>query len=404
MNKTDDHKKNRIKDENFNFLNETIIGRKNNVFRTILLLILCGMIFGIVASISFFWAKPYIENYFDDHAKDKSSETIDIVNSGSDTVQSKDEDSDCLEEMKQNVVTVVTNDDNDWFEASASNNYITSGLIVSTDNQFIILTDYNTIKKTDCVKVYLKDGNKYKASILSMNKDLGLALITLNKSSVPKEIAESMKAAEFNSKNALKVGEEVQFIGNPFGKESILGKGSLTSIENKVNIVDAEFNMLTTDISIMNTNMNGFIFDKNGIAIGMVNQNLDQNKLGKNYISSVDIRDFITYISKLASDGKLSYLGINGKAVTKDVIETVDDKMPYGIYVTNSIEDSPAYLTGIMNGDIVVSVNGKKTVTMAAYMSTLQKCKGDETIQIEVMRKGKEEYKKVTYNVKVGIK
>ena len=36
------------------------------------------------------------------------------------------------------------------------------------------------------------------------------------------------------------------------------------TIENKVNIVDAEFNMLTTDISIMNTNMNGFIFDKNG--------------------------------------------------------------------------------------------------------------------------------------------
>lgn len=399
MNNTDNKNKKIIKDDNFNFLNETIIGRKNNVFRTILLLIISAMIFGIVACISFFWAKPYIKDYFDKPEKSVQSDNFNIINS-SNKQDTSNGDSDVLEVAKQSIVTVVVNDDNDWFEASASNNNITSGLIISTKDQYVILTDYSTIKNTDSVKVYLSDGNKYKANIFAKSKDTGLALITVQKSLIPDEVSKYMKSVEISDKKVLKE-ESVQFIGNPYGKESFAVKGSLTSVENKVNIVDAEFNMLVTDIST-NSNINGFLFDANGALIGMVDHDLDKNQIGKNNIAAVNFKDLITYISVLGSGKKISYLGINGKAVTNEVKENVDDKMPFGIYVTNLLEDSPAYLTGIMNGDIVISVNGKKTTTMSSYMKALQQCQENQTIQIKVMRKGKEGFKQVTYNVKVG--
>ena len=107
----------------------------------------------------------------------------------------------------------------------------------------------------------------------------------------------------------------------------------------------------------------------------------------------------MSIIEALAQAGDL---GIYGKQVTDEVIENIDKDMPYGIYISYTEEKSPAYVAGVMNGDILTEINGKKVQDFETFTSVLQKCQVNEDVVIKVMRKGKDGYKEIKYTVQIG--
>jgi S1-C subfamily serine protease len=55
-----------------------------------------------------------------------------------------------------------------------------------------------------------------------------------------------------------------------------------------------------------------------------------------------------------------------------------------------------------MNGDILVDIDGQEVRNIKEYMKILQEHNPGDVISIEVMRKGKDGYKKIVYSVIVG--
>lgn len=76
--------------------------------------------------------------------------------------------------------------------------------------------------------------------------------------------------------------------------------------------------------------------------------------------------------------------------------------LPYGVYVTDSILNGPAYNAGIQNGDIIVKIGTKEVTTMKDYQNQLESQEPGSEIAVVVQRKGIEEYKELEYQVTVG--
>ena len=111
------------------------------------------------------------------------------------------------------------------------------------------------------------------------------------------------------------------------------------------------------------------------------------------------ISDYKPILEKLSNGIQAPYFGIMGQEVTEQQIE---QGLPAGIYVTRSIDDSPAYQAGIQAGDIITELGGNPVSSMAEWNEQLDALEVGQTINVRVERYGREEYTELEYPVIIG--
>lgn len=423
------------KNKKFNFINEKILDKNKNshgLFRFILFLILCAMIFGVVACLTFYWVKPYIQrNQINDNPNCESRTDIEpeitepnTITEEITTISVEEAVKKALEQyeigvdeymnaykqldfiaksLEKSMSTIVVNKSDNWFNEEKDTKIVTSGVVIkaSKEDGIIILTDYESIQDYNSLMVYLRNGKGYKAEVYKSSQMVGIALIKIDSKLVDESVLSGLTVIDMKAlQNAQPTnGETVVLMGNPYGMERFMAYGVLTSVANIVDKADIRYEIMTTDI-VDSGVKNGFIIDLDGNIIGMIIQNIEPESM-KKIVTAVNIEDIILYIDKLVQGKSISYLGIKGQEVTDEVIKNIDNEMPYGIYITSTDQDSPAYNAGIMNGDILVEIEESSVTNIQSYIDILQMHEEGSTIHISVMRKGKDGYQKIVYNVLV---
>lgn len=391
------------------FLNERIVKyRKHDVIRLFILIVMCAILFGVVACITFVCFKPHFSKLLsekNDFKTDNLSSTNSESNIETETTTIPHDDTENIitkpipvENLSESVVCIVSDADSDWLSNGSDNTFITCGLVINKNDSIYILTYYDKVAEKDEVLVYFTEDCGYKGYIKCLSENYKLALVEVDSSQISNEDLQKITPAIISPKRNFIIGESITYIGNPLGKKTLVTKGSLTLTGNTVSIMDAEMQIISTDI-VQSGEINGFIFDKKGYIIGIVIN--DNEKPSDNIISFIDINSLLHYIENMAQGKEISYIGIYGKEVTDDVIKNIDSDMPYGIYISGIKDESPAYNAGIVGGDILVSINNKEIHNFRDYNEVLYNCNIGQEISITVMRKGKEGYKKIEYKVMV---
>ena len=75
--------------------------------------------------------------------------------------------------------------------------------------------------------------------------------------------------------------------------------------------------------------------------------------------------------------------------------------MPYGVYIKQCVPDSPAYRSGILAGDIIISINDESIKNMRDIKIALDNCEAGKEINVVVMRNGRGEYKEIKYVIEL---
>lgn len=304
---------------------------------------------------------------------------------------------DIAQDSERYVVTVRTGADNQsWHEGQ---NVVTSGMIVSKTSDIVIITDLASTITNGIVYVTFFGGNSYKGKVSHTDEVLGIAAIKVSREDVDQAVYDDIETAEFADESEAASGESIIVMGNPYGKDSYVAFGNITSISNNINIVDGSCHLLTTDINTTES-MNGFVINLDGKVVGIVNNTLKQQSM-EGIVSALVIWDADMAIDCMVRDIKKAYLGIEGEDITDEVIQIVDEDMPYGVYVKDAVPGSPAYNAGILSGDIIVGINNKDVKTMRDIMSVLAKCGSNREVIVNVMRKGREKYKSMEYSINV---
>jgi len=261
-----------------------------------------------------------------------------------------------------------------------------SGFIIDKDGY--IVTNNHVIDNADKIVVILNDEKEFEAQIVGRDKNTDLSLIKI-------ESNHNLPVLGFGDSDALKVGQWVVAIGNPFGLEQTVTAG-IVSAKGRVIGSGPYDDFIQTDASINPGNSGGPLLNMKGEVVG-INTAIIAGGQGIGFAIPVNLAKNI--IAQLKSTGEVTrgWLGVGIQDISEEVAEYYGIKEKKGVLVTEVFPGDPADLAGIKPKDIILSVNGKSVDSARQLTGMIAEIRVGDTIQIKINRSGK------TQNIDVKI-
>lgn len=301
------------------------------------------------------------------------------------------------QEPKKAIVTVIGNTSGtDWFNNPSESQKQILGLIVANNGQdLFVLTEYRVVDNVDRIQITFCDGSTVDARFQKTDSNTGLTVLKVPLSEISQESQNCLSVASLGSSYSVSQGEPVIAIGSPMGYSDSIAYGLITSVSNTVNVVDGEYNLLTTDI-MGSSDGSGILVNLNGEVVGVIAQSFGLED-SRNIVTALAISQIKELIEQLSNNTDNPYAGIRGMDVTDEI--AANTGMPKGVFVDMIAEDSPAMQAGIQKADVITAVKENEVVTVKQYQNELKKCSVGEMIKIKVMRKGAEGYVELEFDV-----
>ena len=274
------------------------------------------------------------------------------------------------------------------------------------DQQGRVVTNFHVIANADRVMVILSDGTEVEAEILGSDPDSDLAVLQVE---VPDG---GLPAVNLGDSDALKVGQLVTAIGNPFGQEFTITSGIVSALGRTIRSGNSPFSIpkvIQTDAAINPGNSGGPLLDREGRVIGINTQIITQSGANSGIGFAIPINTAKQVVPSLISEGRFEYawLGISGQPVDTEVANLMD--LPdgtRGALVVDVTKDGPADDGGVrgsdktttvqgvtfaLGGDVITAIDGVKIEgldDLIAYLN--QRTRPGDQVVLEVIRDGKD--------------
>ena len=242
-----------------------------------------------------------------------------------------------------------------------------SGFIVADEGY--IVTNAHLIEGAEQISIRLATGKTVAAEIVGVDKKTDLALMKVQ------EFEPLPSPLRLGDSDALRVGDWVIAIGNPFGLNHTVTAG-IVSAKGRVIGSGPYDDFIQTDASINPGNSGGPLFNTQGEVVG-INTSIFTTSGGNIGIGfAVPINMARTIIAQLKKEGTVTrgWLGISVQQLTPDLAKSFGRDTTEGVLVADVVAGGPAAEAGIKIGDIITSLNGEpliKIKDLARITSTL---------------------------------
>jgi serine protease Do len=267
-----------------------------------------------------------------------------------------------------------------------------SGFVID-GKEGLIVTNNHVIDGADEIVINFNDGSKLIVEkILGKDSKTDLALLKVT----PKR---PLPQVAFGSSSALKVGDWVMAIGNPFGLGGSVSVGIISAKQRDINTGPYD-DFLQTDAAINRGNSGGPLFNMDGEVIG-VNTAIISPSGGSIGIGfAVPSDSAVVVLDQLRQFGETrrGWLGVNVQSVTEDLAETYGIREGTGARVASVAADGPAARAGILQDDVIVRFDGKDVTSMRGLPRLVSQTQIGKEVEVEVSRKGQRR----TFRVTIG--
>ena len=259
-----------------------------------------------------------------------------------------------------------------------------TGFIISADGY--ILTNDHVVDGADEIQVKLADGRQFKGTVRGLDPKLDLALIKI-------EAGKDLPVARLGNSDAVRIGEWVMAIGNPFGLEQTVTVG-IVSAKGRVIGAGPYDDFIQTDASINPGNSGGPLFNLKGEVIG-INTAIVPNGQGIGFAIPVNMAKQI--VPQLRDAGKVTrgWLGVVVQPMSEELAQSFDLDRPRGALVSDVVKGSPAERAGLQRGDVILSFDGQAIDERNDLPKVVANAGVGKTVKVVVFRDGKEKELKV---------
>lgn len=276
-----------------------------------------------------------------------------------------------------------------------------SGTGMILDREGRVLTNYHVIEGQRDLKVTLPDGTAAKATILGSDPGSDLAVLKINVAS------NLLTPVTFGNSDAVRVGDAVFAIGNPFGQNFSVSAG-IVSATGRVTTSSftgrAIRDVLQTDTALNPGNSGGPLFNMNGEVVG-VNSSIENPSgrffIGLGYaIPSNTAQRFLPQMVK-GLDVRHPLLGVSVVQLDDLVAADLGLKVTRGVYVTSVTPSGAAARAGVQaaargttagtagtGGDVITAVGGQPVRNFEELARAIDKHEVGETVQVDLVRNG----------------
>jgi S1-C subfamily serine protease len=227
-----------------------------------------------------------------------------------------------------------------------------SGFVFTPDG--LILTNSHVVHDAGRITVALADGRHFPAMIIGDDPATDLAVIRIE--------GPGLVAAPLGDSQKLRVGQLAIAIGNPYGFQYTVTAGVVSALGRSLRSYSGRLieDVIQTDAALNPGNSGGPLVTSDGTVVG-VNTATIMGAQGLCFAIGINTAKFVA--SRLLTVGRIrrSYLGVSAQTVPlhRRVVRFYDLPQESGIVVVGVEENSPAKRTGIREGDVIISLDGK---------------------------------------------
>jgi serine protease Do len=267
-------------------------------------------------------------------------------------------------------------------------NSLGSGFVI--DPSGIVITNNHVIGEANDITVNFNDGTKLKAEVVGKDAKTDIAVLRVK----PEK---PLKAVKFGDDQAARVGDWVVAIGNPFGFDSSVSAGILSARNRRINSGPYD-NFIQTDAAINRGNSGGPLFNMNGDVIGINTAIISPSGGSIGIGFAVPASTAIGVIDQLRNFGETrrGWLGVRIQNVEDDVAESLGLGKARGALIAGVDDKGPAKPAGLEAGDVIVRFDGKEVKDSRDLPRIVAASPVGKAVDVIIVRKGKEELKKVT--------
>ncbi len=276
-----------------------------------------------------------------------------------------------------------------------------SGVIISADGY--IVTNNHVVQDADEVSVILNDKRELKAKVISTDPSTDIAVIQVKATNLP--------FLTFGDSDAIRVGEWVLAVGNPFNLESTVTAG-IVSAKGRQNIIDRDQDkdvnplesFIQTDAAVNPGNSGGALVNLKGELIGINTAIYSRTGQFAGYSFAVPVSIVKKVSADLIKFGNVQrgYLGASIQDVSAKLVDEKDLKVNQGVYVGGFIENSAAKEAGMKINDVITKIDGIQVNAAAKMMELIGRKRPGEKVTVTVNRDGQEKDFVVTLKNKNG--
>lgn len=259
-----------------------------------------------------------------------------------------------------------------------------SGVIVSTQGH--VVTNHHVIQGADRIRVTLADKRQYDASVIGVDASTDLAVLRI-------ESQGEYPAVRFGNSDELEVGEWVLAVGNPFRLTSTVTAGIVSALGRQVNIIEDDFRIedfIQTDAAINPGNSGGALVDLEGRLVGINTAIATESGSYEGYGFAVPVNLMERVVSDLIAFGAVErgFLGVSIQEVDARVADRIGLARIEGVYVNEVRRDGAAYVGGVRDGDVVLSIGGRSVNAPNELQSAIARFRPGEDVHMDVWRSG----------------
>jgi len=271
-----------------------------------------------------------------------------------------------------------------------------SGVILTKDGY--ILTNSHVVEDSKTLEVTLLSGKTFPAILVGLDSSTDLALVKIQ-DNVP------LPTIPLGDSSNLQVGQFVYAIGNPFGLNSTLTNGVISSLNRTLRAPNSRLieNIIQTDAAINPGNSGGPLLDSSGNLIGI--NTAIFSPTGSN--AGIGFAIPVNRAKKVATDliqyGYVirSYLGTTlSLEITPQIAKALKLPINHGLMVAEVAPNSPAAYAGIrpgtqavlagnrqimLGGDIILAINDRPITTADSFISDIESRPPGQTITLSVL-------------------
>jgi Do/DeqQ family serine protease len=256
-----------------------------------------------------------------------------------------------------------------------------SGVVFDAAQGFI-LTNAHVVQNADKITVNLKDGREALATVVGVDKDSDVAVIQVD--------LEDLKEIPLGDSAALRVGDFVVAIGNPFGLRQTVTSGIVSALGRSGLGIEAFEDFIQTDASINPGNSGGALVNLRGELIG-INTAIVAPSGGNVGIGfAIPINMALKIKDQLVEYGEVQRgrLGVRIQDLTPELSEAFDISQTQGAIITKVEKGSMADKAGVQAGDVVVRANSRNITRGADLRNAIGVLRVGDPLSLQVIRAG----------------
>ena len=257
-----------------------------------------------------------------------------------------------------------------------------SGVIVSATGY--ILTNNHVVEAADEIEISLSDGKMLLATVVGNDPETDLAVLRVE--------AKDLPAVTFGSSEALRVGDVVLAIGNPFGFGQTVTHGIISALGRSGLGINVFENFIQTDAAINPGNSGGALVDASGNLVGINTAIFSRSggSMGIGFATPVSTAK--TVLEQIIKNGAVTrgWMGVELAPLTPALAESFKLASLEGAIIKGVLTGGPADRAGVKPGDVLVSIDDRPVADPQGVLNAITGIAPGNAAKLKIKRKGQD--------------